>query len=144
MKDTSYGIIVFAKDVQWEYKVLLVHHNSGGHRWFPKGHKNKREGDIDAAIRETQEETSVHVSETDLLGVELTETYQCESSHHPGKVIDKTVVYFLASLSQVVWELVSQEWEIKQCGWYDLSTASVLLTYDESKNLLNEAQKYIH
>lgn len=55
----SYWIIPLYKDKQWNYKILLINQKSQekSFRWFPKGHKELLEDDLQTAKRELQEET---------------------------------------------------------------------------------------
>ncbi len=56
------GLVVFRR-LSKEIEFLLVKANYGDHHWsFPKGHTDPNETNLDAAIRETFEETGLDKS----------------------------------------------------------------------------------
>jgi 8-oxo-dGTP pyrophosphatase MutT (NUDIX family) len=102
INDVSFGVVVLGQK-ESALHVLLVHHASGNHWWFPKGHKESWESDQETALRELFEETHVQLGASDLLpNVCLEESYHCTSKHYPGEVVNKKVIYFV---SHVLWTL---------------------------------------
>lgn len=90
INDKSVGVIPIFKTDD-EIKVLLIRH-AKGHWGFPKGHPEAEESELETAVRELAEETSLHELEL-VPGVRLEEVYDFEQG---GKIYHKTVVYFLA------------------------------------------------
>ncbi len=123
-KEKSCGAIIYND----KNEVLIVKHNAG-HWDFPKGHMEEGEDELHTAIREVKEETN--------LDIELMQEYRYEIHYSPKENVDKTVVFFLAENKSN--NVVKQDCEIADIGWFEYKEAMNILTYDIAKELLNKS-----
>jgi bis(5'-nucleosidyl)-tetraphosphatase len=135
VRDKSFGFIpVRQQDGQWQF--LLVQHHAG-HWAFPKGHAENNETDVEAARRELLEETGI--AEVKLLeDISLSETYYFRRGQ---QTIAKTVRYFLGLVRSG--EVRIQAAEIKAFRWVSYEEALGLITFSESRRIINEARDYL-
>ena len=91
------------------------------------------ETEIETAIREIKEETSVNVM--------IDPTFRETVSYFPKRDTQKTVVYFIARAKN--YDFVPQEEEIAEIRWVDIGYASTILTYENDKNIVNKAKAAI-
>jgi 8-oxo-dGTP pyrophosphatase MutT (NUDIX family) len=129
VQDFSFGIVPLRQDHGiWE--VFLVQHRAG-HWTLPKGHAEGVETPLEAANRELFEETGLIVAE--LLFVEpLYERYMFRVR---GQLIEKTVAYFLATVTGAV---QLQQEEIRDGRWEYLHQAAGRVTFSGTKALLEK------
>ena len=111
-------------------EVLLVHHNKG-HWDFPKGHVEDGETEIQTAIREVKEETNIDV--------EVDEAYRYTVEYSPKEDVIKEVVFFLAK--NINYNKNAQVEEVSEVKWFKLEEALEKITYDTSKQLLQQVKK---
>ncbi|SMD31232.1 uracil-DNA glycosylase family protein [Picrophilus oshimae] len=135
MDEYSYGIIIYKKDVEYEYLVLL---RSEGWLDFPKGHIEKNEDEFDAAIRETFEETNIMIDKND---IEAFFSYTMNYSFNKGdEIINKHTKMFLAEYNnneiKISKEHVSYEW----LNYHELLRR---LRYINQKDMVYYAEKYL-
>jgi bis(5'-nucleosidyl)-tetraphosphatase len=135
MKDESFGIIPLSKE-SGEWKVLLIHHQSGNHWGFPKGHKNGLESDYDAACRELKEETGLDIVQC-VSNMPFTETFTFRRS---GTLIEKTVSYFPAVVGG---EVAIQLEEIRQALWFSFPDALKRLTFEEARSICRQVRQIL-
>jgi inhibitor of KinA sporulation pathway (predicted exonuclease)/8-oxo-dGTP pyrophosphatase MutT (NUDIX family) len=132
---------------------------------FPKGHPNENESDIDAAIRETQEETGILpiISSSSSSSLNSTETGYSYIGHlhidkwckhkdfpdqtkRPILVIHKTVRYFLAYIDDIkqAQDCIGKTSESAQVAWVPISKADQVFRHPESlsvsQTLLSKAK----
>jgi 8-oxo-dGTP pyrophosphatase MutT (NUDIX family) len=135
IKDVSYGVIPI-RIIADKMTFYLVK-NKNGHYWgFPKGHPEGDETPLLAAERELIEETGLEV-ETWLSTEAIEEQYVFG---HLGKLIQKTVFYYLAIVTKVA---VIQRDEILDGKWVALEEVENVLTYEASKNVFAQAKKIL-
>ncbi|NDD59044.1 MAG: NUDIX domain-containing protein [Chlamydiae bacterium] len=127
IKDASFGIVPISKMNQ-EWQVLLIYHRNGNHWGFPKGHKEGRESDFQAACRELFEETGLHVL-TCLCDQPYVERFHFSRF---GKKIEKTVSYFPAMVSG---RISIQLEEIREATWFNFDQAIERLTFEEARSI---------
>jgi 8-oxo-dGTP pyrophosphatase MutT (NUDIX family) len=132
----SFGIVpVYLQENTPLY--LLVLNKNGGHWGFPKGRAESDEAPLTAAIRELGEEAGVD-SCTIADPAPLRESYVFEKE---GMVINKTVMYFIGLVNDTA--LTLQPKEIDDARWVTKEEGMGLLTFDTSKNILEEASKKV-
>lgn len=125
--ERSYGIIpVKKKGNQWQICMVQLH---AGHWGFPKGHPEDGEEPLEAATRELQEETSLHLNEI------VTEEKFLEEYFFilQGKRIHKIVTYWIGSVRG---RAKKQALEIKSIKWVSLEKALELATFKNTKNII--------
>lgn len=123
-KEKSCGAIIYND----KNEVLIVKHNAG-HWDFPKGHMEEGENEYQTALREVKEETN--------LDIDLIKGYRYEIHYSPKENVDKTVVFFLAKNKSN--DVIKQDCEISNIGWFEYKEALNVLTYDIAKELLNKS-----
>jgi 8-oxo-dGTP pyrophosphatase MutT (NUDIX family) len=131
--DFSFGIVPIKKK-QDGFELYIVKHKSGNYWGFPKGHKENDEMPLETATRELFEETGLEIEKV-LSSKTFKESF---TFFHKGKMIFKTVEYFIALVDQ---EAKLQLEEVLDGKWVDIHTALDHLTYDEAKNVFNQAFK---
>lgn len=138
-EDISYGVIPYCvSDDQVLY--LLIQHRAW-HRAFPKGHPEDGETQLQAALRELQEETWIKsdqltINEDDM---RYTEKYKFR---YRGAPIRKTVHYVLGQC-QTQLEINLQLAEVKDSKWCTYDEAVELITFEEGKTLLSKLNNYV-
>lgn len=130
--EKSCGLIIFRKEKTLEF--LLLKSNS---EWcFPKGHVEPNESELQTALRETFEETSLN-NLTIIPAFRETLTYQYSRS---GKQISKISLYFLAHFNGGSIKISDEHLDY---GWFSLDEALVKLHHQNAKNLLIVANSFI-
>ena len=139
-KDSAFGVIPIYKE-DGEYKVLLIHQIShrGDRFWiFPKGHPEDSESPEATARRELYEETG-------LTDVELAPDCTFSMSYsfkHDGKLINKTVTYFLGQVKDPATKITQPD-EVIELKWCSLYEAMATLSHENSKRILKEVKQYL-
>ena len=128
-QEKSCGAIVYRK-LHNKTEVLILKHRFGGHWSFPKGHVEKGE----TALREVKEETG--------LKIEMMDGFKQSVEYSPKPNVRKQVVYFLGVADDGS-KVVKQEEEVGDIKWIDLEAAEEMLTYENDKNLIRCAKKYL-
>lgn len=130
MRERSAGVVV-AKDGEY----LLLHYEAG-HWDLPKGHVEKGESDVGAALRELEEETGI-------ASVELIDGF-AESIHYffkrDGKLVSKDVIFFLALVPK---NEVTLSVEHKDFMWLPIDEALNKVTFETAKEVLRKADAFL-
>lgn len=133
--EQSAGFVILREDKKGQRLYLLLHY-PGGHIDFPKGHIEKGETKIEAALRELEEETGISK-------VKLMEGYK-EKIHyfykHQGKLMSKDVFFYLALTKQ---KNVNISFEHKNYYWLPYEEALQKITFENSKQLLRKAEEFM-
>ena len=129
--EKSCGAIVFKNHLQ-EILYLIVQMNVG-HYSFPKGHVEENETEHVTALREIKEETN--------LDCVIIDGYREVVTYSPYKGGMKDVVYFLAEATS--FDIQKQDTEIQAIEWLTYEEAFSRLTYENDKNLLEMAKKFL-
>lgn len=128
MQYTHAGGIVYRR-LHGRIHYLLVQAKPNPEHWvLPKGHIEPGETPEEAACREIREETGVVAEIITPLGV-LQFVYREEPV--------STIIYLLAYQGK------TQPQERRQCRWEPFETACALLTFANTRILLEQAQEYL-
>ena len=133
MKEKSCGTIPYtAKDKTIYY--LLVKAKGNGYCGFPKGHVERDESEIETALRETFEETSVRV--------EVNKDFRRETVYKIRNGVEKTVVYYLASFRD---QIPARNYNFEDFEYMLLpfEQADRELTFDSAKQILKDANDFL-
>lgn len=128
----SAGILIL-RNVSGRPEILLLRSAEGCCWGPPKGHLEGSENSLDAAIRETYEETGITLEEIDMIdGFQELISYQSRSRRF------KTVVFYLAKVvnSEVKINLSSEH---SDYTWTNLGEALGLVRLESVRNVLCSA-----
>ncbi len=131
IKEKSCGAIVYYTHNK-EILYLILKHKAG-HWAFPKGHVENNETEVETALREIKEETSLIVTIDD--GFKVINEYQ------PTRYSIKEVVYFMARSNTD--KVFDQQAEIDNYRWCLYDEAIDLITYENDKKVLLKANDYL-
>ena len=133
-REKSCGVVAY-KTVENVNNYLLIK-GLNGDIGFPKGHVEAGESETETAIRELKEETGAEVK--------IIPRFRREIEYpigHKGKIIKK-VVYFLGRITSD--KIVPQEKEIAEAGFLPYDEAMRVITFDDSRNILADAEALIN
>lgn len=133
MIEKSCGTIPYTK-INGEINYLLVRAKDDGYCGFPKGHVEEGETEIDTALRETLEETSLTVT--------VTEGFRYETSFTLDNGNQKTVIYFTATFGDQT-PVRNGEFEDLEYLLLPFGEARAALTYDNAKEMLQAADTFL-
>ena len=134
-QERSAGFVIFHRKNAADIEFLLLDY--GRHWDFPKGHVEKGEDDLTAAVRELREETGIS-------DPKISEGFQHEIGYffrHPKRgLIRKTVIFFLAQ-TPATKVILSHE----HSGFVFLpyEPARAKLTFPTARELLDAAWKFV-
>jgi 8-oxo-dGTP pyrophosphatase MutT (NUDIX family) len=135
--DEAFGVIPILR--RGDAVLFLVIQHNAGHWAFPKGHAERDEDHAAAALRELFEETGIRDVVLDHSRI-FVEQY-VKTTRSSARVIRKTVRYFLGAVADPAVRL--QPEEIRDHRWATLDEARKLITYAESRRMLDEAAQAI-
>lgn len=145
-QDTSVGIVPVYIAADGAQSFCLVHHTvvpdgSGGHWAFPKGHIDAGESKEGAARRELYEETGILTCKIDM-DYMFIERYSFQKD---DVRFDKDVTYFVGCVGDkpAVAPIDAFRGEISEARWLSYEEAKELLTFPESKNILDDVLVYL-
>lgn len=134
MEERSAGAVVFRTPKKGTRLYILLL-NAG--RWdFPKGNMEDGETELQTVIREVGEETG-------LKGITIVPRFRKVIEYfyrRNGKNIHKQVVYLLAETAD---DKVKISFEHQGFGWFTYSKAVARASYDNTKMLLAEANRFL-
>ena len=128
----SAGFIVY-KDNPREF--LLLHYVKN-HWDFPKGHIEKGENEIKAALRELKEETGIDKINIMPFFREVSEYYFKDET----KLNHKTVVFYIGKISDPKVTLSNEHIDY---AWLPFEHALEKVTYKNSKELIKKANNFL-
>ncbi|MBG9983162.1 NUDIX domain-containing protein [Aerococcaceae bacterium DSM 111020] len=132
--EKSCGAVVYYINTLQKPEYLLIQHQNGGHWSFPKGHVEKDETEIETAMREIYEETSLDVS--------IDERFREVTTYSPGAGIIKDVIYFIAEAKNQ--KARRQEIEVIETQWLSFEKALDKLNYESDKKILTAAHQFLN
>lgn len=127
MEKACGGIIIKNK------KVLMIRQTKG-FIGFPKGHVEKKETEIETAIREIEEETNIKA--------QLDENKRYTIYYSPKPNIEKEVVYFLGKVLDDK-NPKPQQGETEEVLWVDIDKVEDNLSFDNIKEMWQKVLKDI-
>ncbi len=131
--EKSCGAVIF-KRTDEDLQFLIISSKCDGHWGFPKGHVEEGESERKTAIREVKEETG--------LDIDLVEGFRTKAQYTINEEINKEVVYFIGKMKDVT-DVTIQDTEVSAYRWVDYNKATELITYKDSKSILNEAMNFL-
>lgn len=132
-KEKSCGAIVYK--VEEGGILFLVERMTLGHTSLPKGHVEGEETEEETALREIREETSLEVT--------IDPSFRKVITYSPYPGILKDVVFFLARCDEDKPPIDRHDEEVKESLWLPYRQAVDALTYQDDKDLLEEANRYL-
>lgn len=130
--EKSCGAVIYRiKDEKLEF--LSISHRNDGHWGFPKGHVEKIESDEETAVREVFEETGLQVT--------LTNSFRSSVEYLTKQETMKEVIFFLAKVQDQSVHI--QIDEIKDYKWASFQNTKQVLSYESSKEVLEQAYEFI-
>ena len=134
ISEKSAGIILFREE--GNKKLFLLLHYPSGHWDFVKGRIEKDEDEIQAAFRETREETGIKdIKLIEGFKEKIHYTYQ-----HENKLIKKEVVFFLGITNSIQ---VTISDEHTDYVWLEYDSAYTKTTYQNAKSLLQKCRSLV-
>ncbi|MBI2775338.1 NUDIX domain-containing protein [Candidatus Dependentiae bacterium] len=135
-REFSAGVVVYYERAGVRTYLLL--HYASGHWDFPKGHIEKGEDKITAAMRELQEEAGLTATLVD--GFEESFEYFFKNSK-TGELILKTVYFFIGKVNT---KKVTLSHEHVGYEWLPYKEAVEKLTYPNAKELLKNMEQFLN
>lgn len=129
----SCGFVAYRR-IENENHYLIIK-SLNGDVGFPKGHMEVGESELETAIRELKEETGIEVDV--IKGFRYAVEYPLLKI--PDKI--KQTVYFLGKC--VLCDIVCQETEVAEACFLPYKEAIKVLTFEETKSILKEAENFI-
>ncbi|MEN9341922.1 MAG: hypothetical protein RIQ54_178 [Candidatus Parcubacteria bacterium] len=136
-KEITTGIIVFRR-VREGIKFLILYH---GHQYwnFPKGHIENEEQSLEAAYRETFEETGLRQEELRL--VRNFKTYERFTFRRNGQTVYKIVILYLAQTNNPIVKISKEH---QGYGWFFFEDAKKILgMHKDSQKVLQNAYDFL-
>ena len=134
LEEKSAGLVIFRMDGDNPSYLLL--HYGWGHWGFSKGNIEAGETEKEAAIREAKEETGLN-------SFTFFEDFREKIEYfykRKGKRIHKEVIYFLVETEE---KEVKVSYEHKGYKWLKLEEASILLSFNNTKEILKRVNEAI-
>lgn len=136
-QERSAGFILFREDAHASGKRVYLLLDYGRHWDYAKGHVEKGETDLDAAVRELKEETGIKAPEV-VDGFTHEIEYFFRSSKHG--LIKKSVIFFLAKTESR--DVILSEEHIGY-EYLDYEAAMKRLTYANAREALRKAHEFL-
>ena len=132
-KEKSCGAVVYRKHNGFiEFLVQIM---SAGHISLPKGHVEEGETEIETALREIKEETS--------LDVIIDSSFREVVTYSPFPNVIKDVVFFIAESKENVVPIDLHDNEVRESRFLPFEEAYNFLTYETDKNVLKKAYQHL-
>ena len=116
-------------------RLFLLIRALNGEYGFPKGHVEQGETELETAVRELKEETNIAVRIID--GFRRQISYRFPSKEN----VIKQAVYFLGKCTAD--RIICQTSEVSEAIFLPLDQALALLSFEDTKSILREANAYL-
>ncbi len=134
IQEFSAGFVIFR--VQEGQRLYLILHCRDGHYDLCKGHLEKGENNFQAALRELWEETGI-IDPQVISGYEEQISYE----YIRGKnLVRESVTFFLAQTATPDIQISDEHLRYL---WLDYSSALRTITFENTKNILVEAEQHL-
>ncbi len=134
MEERSAGAVLYNDGTQGRRYLLLRY--PAGHWDFPKGNIEKGETEMETVNREVREETG-------LGAIRVAEGFRKKIEYfyrRDGKSVHKVVIFLLAESPE---DDVNISFEHQDFGWFSYADALRQVSYNNSKRILIDAQKFL-
>ncbi len=118
-------------------RYLLLRHRYGAHWGAPKGHIEAGENEMEAALRETREETGFADIEP-VRGFRAVSRYHFTRDH---RTVFKEAIYFLGRVTLADPKLSREHTDAK---WLPYSTAVETISYPDIRAILMRAEEWLN
>ena len=133
--EKSCGAVIFRiKDNKLYY---LIEKMNLGHYSLCKGHVENNETEVETAMREIKEETSLNVD------IDINFRESIKYKPYKDKDVIKEVIFFVGYNKEDKQAIDLHDDEVNNIEFYELEDALNLLTFDSDKNVLKKADEYI-
>lgn len=132
-KEKSCGSVIY-RNVDGKIEYLVICSKKGHHWSYPKGHVEGDETEEQTALREIWEETN--------LKPVLDLNFRMVITYSPKPGVMKDVVYFVGE-EKDSHKVKIQEAEVLNYKWLPYSDALKMVTHENEKNILIDANKYL-
>lgn len=132
--EKSSGAVVYRKN-NGKYEFLIIRASGEGSFGFPKGHVEKNETEIEAAIRETKEETNIDI---EIVSNEFRKTLKYVIQ---GEIFKEVSVYLAYAKNH---DIQVDEFELSSAKWLSYKEALKVLTFSAQRNILKQAMLYLY
>ncbi|MEM0367643.1 MAG: NUDIX domain-containing protein [Candidatus Nitrosocaldus sp.] len=134
LEERSAGAVLFR--LEDREPIYLILHYGAGHWDFPKGNIEQGEDELSTVKREIREETCIDDIEF-IQGFRRMVEYMYKRA---GRLVHKVVVFYLAKTSK---DDVKLSYEHNDYRWSRFDDALDLLTYNNSKIILKDADSFL-
>lgn len=134
LEERSAGAVLFR--LEGREPIYLILHYHAGHWDFPKGNIEHGEDELSTVRREVREETCIDDLEF-VQGFRRIVEYMYKRA---GRLVHKVVVFYLAKTSK---SDVKLSYEHNDYRWSRFDDALSLLTYTNSRMILNDADSFL-
>ena len=135
--EKSAGLILFKNEKNNREYLLLENNGKWG---FPKGNINENESELNAALRECEEETGIKKLKI-IPGFKKNEDYIYKDIYTgSNELVKKNVVYYLAETNE---QKITISFEHQNYAWLTHEKAETKLKTKNIKKILEEAEKYL-
>lgn len=114
---------------------MIIRASGEGSFGFPKGHVEKNETEIEAAIRETKEETNIDIK---IVSNEFRKTLKYVIQ---GEIFKEVSVYLAYAKN---YDIQVDEFELSSAKWLSYKEALKVLTFSAQRNILKQAMLYLY
>lgn len=140
-EEISAGAVIYKKTDR-NILFLLVYSKRNNEWGFAKGHIEENETDIQATLREIEEETGIK-NVNFVKDFKETDSYKINGTlpSTKNRIITKKVIYYLCYTNEDF--VLKTDDEIGNCKWATFKEALSLLKYNKQKEILNKANIFI-